>query len=180
MSADALQTEHRQPNSYGCFICGLSNPIGLKMVFQEDTRTGRLRSELTIPDTYRSYPGVVHGGIVATILDETSGRALMIHSGDINDFFVTAKIEIRYRRATPTNTPLVAIGWVERYGDRARVKGELVLKEGADGPCPTVLAECSSLVVRPQAEFLDQWDREVPHWRVYSDQELAEYRDGCP
>lgn len=180
MSADAHQTEHRQPNSYGCFICGLSNPIGLKMVFHEDHRSGRLRAELTIPDTYRSYPGVVHGGIVATILDETSGRALMIHSEDINDFFVTAKLEIRYRRATPTNTPLVAIGWVERYGDRARVKGELVLREGADGPNPTVLAECSSLVVRPQPEFLGQWEQEVPHWRVYSDQELAEYRDEYP
>jgi hypothetical protein len=104
----------------------------------------------------------------------------MIHSEDINDFFVTAKLEIRYRRATPTNTSLVAIGWVERYGDRARVKGELVLKEGADGPSPTVLAECSSLVVRPQPEFLGQWEQEVPHWRVYSDQELAEYRDEYP
>jgi len=180
MSAGTDQTEYRQPNSYGCFICGLGNPIGLKMVFHEDHSTGRLHAELTIPDTYRSYPGVVHGGIVATILDETSGRALMTHSGDINDFFVTAKLEIRYRRATPTNTPLVAIGWVERYGDRARVKSELVLKEGADGAGRTVLAECSSLVVRPQPEFLGQWDQEVPYWRVYSDQELAEYRDGCP
>ena len=180
MSADAHQTERRQPNSFGCFICGLSNPIGLKMVFHEDHATGRLRAELTIPDAYRSYPGVVHGGIVATILDETSGRALMIHSRDINDFFVTAKLEVRYRRATPTNTPLVAIGWVERYGDRARVKGELVLKEGADGASRTVLAECSSLVVRPQSEFLGQWDQEVPYWRVYSDEELAEYREECP
>jgi uncharacterized protein (TIGR00369 family) len=150
------------------------------MVFQEDHDTGQLRAELTIPEAYRSYPGVVHGGIVATILDETSGRALMIHSRDINDFFVTAKLEVRYRRATPTDTPLVAMGWVERYGDRARVKGKLVLKEGADGASPTVLAECSSLVVRPQPEFLGQWDREVPYWRVYSDEELAEYRDGCP
>ena len=180
MSADAHQTAYRQPNSYGCFICGLANPIGLKMVFHEDHSTGQLRAELTVPDTYRSYPGVVHGGIVATILDETSGRALMIQSGDINDFFVTAKLEVRYRRATPTNTPLVAIGWVERYGDRARVRGELRLKEGADGASPMVLAECSSLVVRPQPEFLGQWDQEVPYWRVYSDQELAEYRDECP
>jgi acyl-coenzyme A thioesterase PaaI-like protein len=169
---DAL---HRQPNSYGCFVCGLGNPIGLKLVFREDRDKKQLRAEVTVPDTYRSYPGVVHGGIVATILDETSGRALMIHSGDWNDFFVTARMEVRYRRATPTDTPLVAIGWVERYGSRARVRGQLCLQEGVDGPEPVVLAECESLVVRPQPEFLSQWDQEAPYWRVYSDEELAEY-----
>jgi len=175
MTQDAHETLHRQPNSHGCFICGLSNPIGLKMVFHEDREKKQLRAELTVSDAYRSYPGVVHGGIVATILDETSGRALMIHSGDYNDFFVTARIQVSYRRATPTNTPLVAIGWVERTGSRARVRGQLCLKEGLDGPERVVLAECDSLVVRPQLEFLGQWDQEVPYWRVYSDEELAQY-----
>jgi uncharacterized protein (TIGR00369 family) len=176
MSQDTHETLNRQPNSYGCFVCGLSNPIGLKIVFHEDRARKQLRAELTVPDAYRSYPGVVHGGIVATILDETSGRALMIHSGDVNDFFVTARMEVRYRRATPTDTPLVAIGWVERYGSRALVRGQLCLKEGADGPDPVVLAECECLVVRPQPEFLEGWDQEVPYWRVYSDEELAERR----
>jgi acyl-coenzyme A thioesterase PaaI-like protein len=157
----------RQPNSHGCFICGLGNPIGLKMVFHEDPEGGRVSAKLVVPDAYRSYPGVVHGGIVATILDETSGRALMAHTGDIQTFFVTAKMEVRYRRATPTDTPLLAVGWVERGGQaRARVKGELRLEDG------TVLAECDSLVVRPQSEFLDRWNEETPYWRVYSDEEL--------
>jgi acyl-coenzyme A thioesterase PaaI-like protein len=157
----------RQPNSRGCFVCGLGNAIGLKMVFAEDRENARVRVELTVPDAYRSYPGVVHGGIVATILDETSGRALMMHTGDINTFFATAKMEVRYRRATPTNTPLVALGWVERAGEsRARVRGELQLADG------TVLATCESLVVRPRPEFLERWDEEVPYWHVYSDEEL--------
>lgn len=134
----------------------------------------QVRARLTVPERYRSYPGVVHGGIVATILDETSGRALFLHSRDINDFFVTAKMEVRYRRATPTDTPLLAVGWVEHYGERARVRGELRLAEHEPGEPPTVLAECTSLVVRAQAEFLDGWDQEVPYWRVYSDSELAE------
>lgn len=159
----------RQPNSRGCFICGLDNPIGLKMVFHEDREKQRVRAELSVPETYRSYPGVVHGGIVATILDETSGRALMAASGDDHDFFVTAKMEMRYRRAAPTETPLVAHGWVERVGQsRGRVRGELCLEDG------TVLAECESLVVRPQSEFLDRWAEEEPYWRVYSDAELGD------
>ena len=171
---DTHEGLYRQPNSHGCIICGLANPIGLKMVFHEDREKKQVRARLVVPEHYRSYPGVVHGGIVAMILDETSGRALMTHSGDIDDFFVTAKMEVRYRRATPTGTPLLAVGWVERYGERARVSGELWLAgDEPEGP-PVLLAECTSLVVRPQPEFLDSWDQEAPYWRVYSDSELAE------
>ena len=161
----------QQPNSHGCFVCGLKNPIGLKIVFFEDHEHGQVRAELTVPEDYRSYPGVVHGGIVATILDETSGRALMLHTGDPNAFFVTARMEVRYRRAAPTGVPLVAVGWVERAGDsRARVRGELRLRDG------TLLAECKSLVVRPQPEFLGRWEEEAPYWRVYDKEELKQYK----
>jgi len=146
------------------------------MVFYEDRENHLVRAELTIPETYRGYPGVVHGGIVVTILDETSGRALMLHTGDSNAFFVTAKMEMRYRRATPTNTALIAVGWVERAGQtRAWVRGELRLKDGSaasDARYPLILAGCKSLLVRPQPEFLGRWDEEVPHWRVYRDEEL--------
>jgi uncharacterized protein (TIGR00369 family) len=162
----------QQPNSSGCFVCGLSNPIGLKIVFEEDHEQREVHARLSVPEIYRSYPGVVHGGIVATILDETAGRALMLHAGDDNLFFVTARIEVRYRRAAPTETPLLAVGWVERAGEsRAKVKGELRLEE--DG---TVLASCESLIVRPQPEFLEGWAEEAPHWRVYSQGEIAAAR----
>ena len=173
LSSEAVSSKGRtrQPNSYGCFICGLDNPAGLKMVFYEDSETLQVRAELTVPETFRGYPGAVHGGIVATILDETAGRALMAHTGDDHTFFVTAKLEVRYRHATPTDTPLVAVGWVERMGEsRIRVKGELRLRDG------TVLAQGESLIVRPPSDFLDRWAEEEPYWRVYSDEEL-ESRD---
>ncbi len=168
-------TNRRQPNSHGCFVCGLANPIGLKIVFEERGEKAQVWAKLVIPERYRSYPGVVHGGIVATILDETSGRAIIMETGDDNAFFATAKMSVRYRRPTPTNTPLVAVGWVEQMGaDRARVKGELRLQKGADGPFPTVLAECESLIVKPRDDFLSGWDEEKPYWRTYSDQELEQ------
>ena len=69
--------------------------------------------------------------------------------------------------AAPTETPLVAFGWVERMGEsRGRVGGKLCLADG------TVLAECESIVVRPQAEFLERWSEEERYWRVYNDAEL--------
>jgi acyl-coenzyme A thioesterase PaaI-like protein len=139
------------------------------MVFYQDREKERVVAKLTVPENYRSYPGVVHGGIVATVLDETSGRALILHTGDVNAFFATGKIEIRYLGATPTNTPLVVVGWVERAGEsRAKVKGELCLEDG------TVLATCESLVVRPRPEFLESWDEEALYWRVYADHELPD------
>ena len=169
MTDSCNPAQNRQPNSYGCFICGLHNPIGLKMVFEELPEQGRIEAHLTVSDDYRSYPGVVHGGIVATILDETSGRALMMLTGDINTFFATAKMEVKYRQATPTNTPLVASGWVERAGEsRARVKGELRLEDG------TLLASCVSVIVRPSGAFMGGWGEEAPYWRAYTDEELAE------
>ena len=162
----------RQPNSSGCFVCGLQNPVGLKIAFEEDATSGQVRAEVTVPEAYRSYPGVVHGGIVATILDETSGRALITHTGDENAFFATAKLELRYRRPAPTETPLVAVGWVVRASEnRAKVQGELRLRDG------TVLASCESLIMRPDAAFLAGWDQEAPYWRVYSDEELAAARE---
>ena len=43
-------TEHkRQPNSSGCFVCGLSNPIGLKIVFEEDHEQGEVHARLRVP-----------------------------------------------------------------------------------------------------------------------------------
>jgi acyl-coenzyme A thioesterase PaaI-like protein len=151
------------------------------MVFEEDRQARKVRAELVVPDQYRSYPGVVHGGIVATILDETSGRAIMLESRDHDAFFATARMSVRYRHPTPTNTPLLALGWVEHLSEsRARVKGILALKDSDEGNEPTVLAECESLVVKPNATFLAGWEKEVPYWRVYDDQELEHYRQAKP
>ena len=96
---------------------------------------------------------------------------MIAHTGDENMFFATAKLEMRYRHPAPTETPLVAVGWVVRATEnRAKVQGELRLEDG------TVLASCESLLVRPDAAFLAGWDEEVPYWRVYSDEELAAAR----
>jgi len=144
-----------------CFVCGLQNLAGLKLAFYEDPEAGQVRAEFTVPDEYQGYPGVVHGGIIAAVLDEVSGRAVLIR-GSEEDLMATLKITIRYRRPTPTGTPLTAVGWVERMGGMgARVAGEIRLPDG------TVTAECESVLVHPPQEFFDQWEAEKPYWKVY-------------
>jgi uncharacterized protein (TIGR00369 family) len=151
----------KQPTSRMCFICGRQNPVGLKIDFYEDAEAKQVRSELTIPEKYQGYPGVVHGGIVAAILDEVSGRAIMM-GGDDDNLMATLRLTIRYRRPTPTETPLTAVGWVEQMGGvGARVAGEIRLPDG------TVTAECESVLSNVPEEFHARWESEKVYWKVY-------------
>ena len=151
----------KQPSSRMCFLCGRQNPIGLKLDFYEDPEAGQVRAEFTVPDEYQGYPGVVHGGIVAAILDETSGWAVMLDSSDDN-LMATLRLTIRYRRPTPTQTPLTALGWVERMsGMGARVAGEIRLPDGA------VTAECEATVGNVPEVFRAEWENEKQYWKVY-------------
>jgi uncharacterized protein (TIGR00369 family) len=147
-----------------CFICGLQNPVGLHMAIYNDHNNNCIYSNVVIPDQYQSYPGVVHGGIVATMLDEISGRATIMDGSDQN-LMVTLKLEVKYRLPTPTNTPLKIIGRVVSQNEsRAKVVGEIQLADG------TVTASCESLLARPPDTLRDQWEAELPYWKVYPDQ----------
>jgi uncharacterized protein (TIGR00369 family) len=144
-----------------CFLCGIQNPVGLKLKFYEDPEAEQVRVEFTVPDQFQGYPGVVHGGIVAAVLDEAAGRAVMLR-GSHEDLMATLKLNVRYRRPTPTQTPLVAVGWVERMGGMgARVAGEIRLLDG------TVTAECEATLGHMPEEFRAGWEEERKYWKVY-------------
>jgi acyl-coenzyme A thioesterase PaaI-like protein len=154
----------KQPSSRTCFLCGRENDKGLKMVWYNDQANNKVSSTVVIPEHMNSYPGIVHGGIVAALLDETSGRAILMD--DTERLFVTARLEIRYRHPTPTQVPLTVTGWVEKgRQNHAQVAAEIRLPDG------TVTAQASALVVRPPDEFYDkcQWDTERQFWKVYED-----------
>src|SRR3990172_2259587 len=102
----------RQPNSRMCFICGMQNPVGLKMALYNDLDNRQVVSTVTVPEHFQGYPGVVHGGIIASMLDEVAGRALLVDGSDEN-LMVTLKIEVKYRQPTPTLTPLTIVGRIE-------------------------------------------------------------------
>ncbi|MEN6460248.1 MAG: PaaI family thioesterase [Syntrophomonas sp.] len=155
----------KQPGSRNCFVCGRQNEIGLKMTWVNDIDNNQIRSVVTIPESFNGYPGIVHGGIVATMLDETSGRAILI-DGDMDKLFVTARLDIKYRNPTPTDTPLTVVGWViKQKGSYAQVAAEIRLPDGK------VTAECTALVVKPTEEFYANcnWDEEKEFWKVYED-----------
>ena len=148
----------RQPTSLRCFACGKNNPIGLKLEWFNDYENKQIETTFTLSDDYCSYPGTVHGGIIATILDETSGRAILLDN-DFNRLMVTLKMEVVYKHNTPTNTPLKAVGRVIRAGgSRAQVEGELILPDG------TVSAKCTRLLFKIPQAVKDKWGPEAEEW----------------
>jgi acyl-coenzyme A thioesterase PaaI-like protein len=148
-----------QPNSSHCFVCGLDSPVGLKARFW-DNGEDEVRAQYVIKEKYQGYPGIAHGGIVASLLDETAGRIVMIQNPD--RFFMTAKFEIRYRQPVPTETVLLLVGTLLK--DRGRLvqaHGEIRLPDGV------VAAEADATLVEIPEDYVLDGDLEALGWRVY-------------
>ncbi len=83
-----------------CFGCGAQNATGLQLVFRHEGDT--IVTEFT-PDTqFQGFPGVVHGGILATLLDETLSRTATAEGR----WMMTGRLEVRYRNAAPVGHTL--------------------------------------------------------------------------
>jgi uncharacterized protein (TIGR00369 family) len=149
-----------QPTSRSCFVCGRDNPLGLRTRWDSDRASGEARCQVTLPEAFNSYPGVVHGGIVAALLDEAMVRALLVEGG-FDDLLVTARMEVAYRQATPTGKPLTVVARIRRKsGSRAQAEAEVRLEDG------TVTATAEALLARPTPEVAAAWGAERSGWRV--------------
>jgi len=153
-----------QPNSKMCFICGLENPVGLKLRIYE-TEPGVVETTYTAPEHFQGYPGVLHGGIVATMIDEISGRSLM---GTIEHgrFMFNAKIEVKYRKNVPIGKPLRIVGKaVKDRGHSAEAWAGIY-----DVGSGELLAEGNTLLVNIPPEKMESTNLEEMGWKVYPDE----------
>jgi len=154
-------TRTPQANSRSCFVCGLSNSFGLKIRFYS-TGDDEVTAEYTVPEQYQGYPGVVHGGIVAAMLDEAAGRSLM--NGNQPRFMYTAKLEIRYRKNVPVGQPLRLVGKATKSKSRSATATSSLY--GQDG---SLLAEADALLIDVPGPVLDGVDLETLGWKVYEE-----------
>jgi acyl-coenzyme A thioesterase PaaI-like protein len=153
---------NKQPNSRMCFICGLENPVGLKLKIYE-IEPGVIETSYTAPAHFQSYPGILHGGIVATILDEISGRSLMGDSSQPR-FMFTGKLEVKYRKNVPIGKPLRIIGKAGKSRGRiAEAWAGIFDEEGS------LLAEANSLLFDLPQESISDVDYEALGWKIYPD-----------
>jgi len=146
----------RQPTSRMCFGCGRENPIGLQAQYYQDDK--RVYCTYTPGDEYQGYPGVVHGGILCTILDEVLFRTSLI---DGNPFMVTARMEVRFKAPVPTEKPLTASAEVTNRKRRVlEAKGEIRLEDG------TLAVEANATFVRIPEDSIVSFDEELEFWEV--------------
>lgn len=80
-----------------CVICGPQNPLGLKLDFRPHTEGGVLAQAYVHP-RLEGYEGLLHGGVIASMLDSAMVNALY-HELGIEA--VTAEMTIRYRESIP-------------------------------------------------------------------------------
>lgn len=128
-----------------CFGCSTANPQGLHLVFSFDSSDpNRITATAAVNLTrlHEGPPGYLHGGIIATLLDEAMGK-LNVPLGCIG---MTRNMEVDYLRPAPLYTPLTVVGThLRREGRKLFHQGELI------GPNGTVLARSKGffLVIDP-------------------------------
>jgi len=93
-----------------CFGCGPDNPQGLKVKAFERC-DGTVAAELYLPEHFHGGPGIAHGGIQATVLDEVMGYAVHAAIGDSGHRYaiVTVELALRYLRPAPIEASLLAV-----------------------------------------------------------------------
>ena len=120
-----------------CFGCGTNNTVGLGLSAFTAVEGGAT-APLSVGDDYTGFQGVVHGGIIATALDEISAWAAVLSEGV---FVFTAKLEIRYRKEARPGVAYTLTGSVtQRQGKRLRIDSELTAPD-------RVIAQSSGLFV---------------------------------
>lgn len=108
-----------------CFACGPDNPEGMQLSFAYGE--GSARAVFVPMRRFAGWTTILHGGIIATLLDEAMAHAAI--AAGIRA--VTGRLEIRFRKAAPIDQALVAEGRVE--GRRGRLLSLSATVSGEDG-----------------------------------------------
>jgi uncharacterized protein (TIGR00369 family) len=139
---------------HACFGCGEQNPIGLRLAFYR--REEAVEALFTPRPEHEGYAGLVHGGILATLLDEAMSWAVIAKT---HHLMVTARMEITYRQPVEVGQPLRVVGWVEQQRARsARARAAI-----HDATAGDLLVEAHGLFLRaPEERERAWWARYVP------------------
>jgi len=129
-----LLTHSAQNN---CFGCGQSNPVGLHLLFSQ-TPDHTVFCDALIPENYEGPPGYLHGGIIATLLDEAMSKANRARGVTA----MTRQMQVDYLRPVPSNATIRIQGHVTRIEGRKHWAEAQILS--ADGK---LLAQATGLFI---------------------------------
>lgn len=118
-----------------CFGCGQSNPVGLKLHFHCDTE--KAEADFVTGEWHQGWPGIVHGGIIYSLLDEAMGYAVF----PLGVNCLTAKSEIIFKHPAPIGETLHLTGIITKKTRRLiQTAGTITLPDG------TIVAEGTALM----------------------------------
>ncbi|MEG2070913.1 MAG: PaaI family thioesterase, partial [Bacteroidales bacterium] len=89
---------------YYCFACSPHNPIGLQLKFYENG--DYVEATWNPKQFYEGYPGVIHGGIQATLLDEIAAWVVYIKAKTSG---VTSRISMKYRKPVDSKQDKITV-----------------------------------------------------------------------
>lgn len=96
-----------------CFGCGPANPGGLHLEFHlTEDRTSVCQA--VVSHNFEGHPGYLHGGIIATLLDEAMSKS--VRARGVNA--MTRHMEVDYLRPVPSGSALRIEGRVTRNEGR--------------------------------------------------------------
>jgi len=115
-----------------CFGCGTDNVYGLQMIFE--TNGSRVRSQLTLGDRFRGWSNLVHGGVLATILDETMSWATIAATEKL---MLTKGMQVRYIKPVRIDTSITATGYIKKWLNKREVEVVAEIEDAAGNLCAT-------------------------------------------
>jgi len=131
-----------------CFGCGKDNPIGLKLDFKWDGKTAR--AEFTPTKFHQGWSGIVHGGIIACLLDEAMSYASLFEGMNC----VTASMQARLRRPALIGEPLIITASITENKRRlVETEASISLKDGT----PVAEATSTQFVINSKPGRRDVW-----------------------
>lgn len=163
-----LKVLKKHPNSKMCFVCGIENSFGLKSSFYE-LEDQQFMAIFKPADEHQGYPGRLHGGIAATILDETLGRSIMVAGLD-DVWGVTIDFSLKYRKPVPLDEEIRVLARVTSEKNRYFLAdGEIILADGS------IAVTAQGKYLKLDIDKIADFDHEGEEWLVLSDGDDPEY-----
>lgn len=128
MTTDVCQSrlEETRAQAHGrCVVCGRGNGSAPRLLFAV-ADDGSVQAIFQPDPAYEGYNGILHGGVIATLLDAAMTNCLFAHGR----CGLTAELCVRFRHPVHTGRSTLVRAWVERDGAPLFVLGAEVSQDG--------------------------------------------------
>jgi uncharacterized protein (TIGR00369 family) len=148
----------KQHNSKMCFVCGIRNINGLNASFYE-VDTNELVAIIKPGPEHQGYPGRLHGGIAAAVLDETIGRTITMGK-ESEVWGVTLELNIKYLKPIPLGEEIKVVAKLVEDKRVFKGTGKIILSNGE------IAVEAEGKYLRLPIEKIADFDRQENEWKI--------------